>query len=313
MGKILVIGSSNTDLIVKVKSFPAAGETIVGKSFLQAMGGKGANQAVAAHKLGGDVKFITCLGSDANGQNALEYYKKEGLDVSASLIVDDVSSGTAIIFVDDKGENCIVITPGANKMLTSAYIYEVEEDIIASDMVVLQMEIPYAAVKTACELSHRNHKRVLLNVAPACHLDEDLIKKIDILVVNETEAETISGENIVSVGKEAVVDKLLAMGVNTVVLTLGKKGCLLKNNQTVQYVPAFIVETLDSTAAGDTFCGALAAELNRGHDWEEALKFATAASAICVTRLGAQPSIPTETEVHDFLSRNFEPAQNKSV
>ena len=304
--RILIVGSSNTDLIATVKSFPTAGETIVGKSFLQAMGGKGANQAVAAHKLGGDVKFITCLGRDANGQNALKYYKDEGLDVSSSLIIDDVPSGTAIILVDEKGENCIVITPGANKMLSPAYIYKVEEEIAASDMVVLQMEIPYETVKTVCEIAHKNHKKVLLNVAPACQLDEDLIKKIDILVVNETEAETISGEKIEIVGSEAVVDTLLAMGANTVVLTLGKKGCLLKNNQIVLYVPAFMVETLDSTAAGDTFCGALAAELSRDHNWEEALKFAAAASAICVTRIGAQPSIPAEKEVREFLSMNIE-------
>lgn len=303
---ILIVGSSNTDLIATVKSFPTAGETIVGKSFLQAMGGKGANQAVAAHKLGGDVKFITCLGRDANGQNALKCYKDEGLDVSSSLIIDDVPSGTAIILVDEKGENCIVIIPGANKMLSPAYIYKVEEEIAASDMVVLQMEIPYETVKIVCEIAHKNHKKVLLNVAPACPLDEDLIKKIDILVVNETEAETISGEKIETVGSEAVVDTLLAMGANTVVLTLGKKGCLLKNNQIVLYVPAFMVETLDSTAAGDTFCGALAAELSKDHNWEEALKFAAAASAICVTRIGAQPSIPTEKEVREFLSMNIE-------
>jgi ribokinase len=306
MGKILVIGSSNTDLIASVKSFPSVGETIQGKTFLQAMGGKGANQAVAAHKLGGDVKFITCLGRDANGQNALKYYQEEGLDVSSSLIVDDVPSGTAIILVDDKGENCIVITPGANKMLSPAYIYKVEEEIAASDMVVLQMEIPYETVKTVCEIAHKNHKKLLLNVAPACPLDEELIKKVDILVVNETEAETISGEKIETVGREVLVDNLLAMGVDTVILTLGKKGCLLKNSQTVKYIPAFIVETLDSTAAGDTFCGGLAVELSRGNDWEEALKFATAASAICVTRMGAQPSIPSEKEVREFLIRNSE-------
>jgi ribokinase len=217
MGKILVIGSSNTDLIATVKSFPSAGETITGKTFLQAMGGKGANQAVAAHKSGGDVQFITCLGKDANGQNALKYYQEEGLDVSSSLIVDDVPSGTAIILVDEKGENCIVITPGANKMLSPAYIHNVEVEIAASEMVVLQMEIPYETVKTVCEKARKNHKKVLLNVAPACQLDAELIKNIDILVVNETEAETISGEKIETVGEEAVVDKLLAMGIDTVV------------------------------------------------------------------------------------------------
>ncbi len=302
MDKILVIGSSNTDLIGTVKCFPKAGETIIGKSFLQSMGGKGANQAVAAHKSGGDVKFITCLGRDANGQNALKYYNDQGLDVSLSLIVDDTPSGTAIILVDENGENCIIITPGANKMLTSDYIFKVGKAIIESDIVLMQMEIPYSTVETVCELAHKNHKRVMLNVAPACQCSENLMKKIDILVVNETEAEAISGEKIEISGEEVVIDKLLAMGVKSVVLTLGKKGCLLKNSQQVLYVPAFIVEALDSTAAGDTFCGALAAELSKGHDWDDALKFATAASAICVTRMGAQPSIPSEKEILEFLS-----------
>ncbi|MFV0269772.1 MAG: ribokinase [Draconibacterium sp.] len=306
MGKILVVGSSNTDLIATVKNFPTAGETIVGKSFLQVMGGKGANQAVAAHKLGGDVKFITCVGNDANGQNTLQYFRETGLDITSALQVDGVSSGTAIILVDEKGENCIVITPGANNMLSPDYIHKVRSDIVACDMVVLQMEIPYDTVKTVCELAHKQHKKVMLNVAPASRLDTGLMQMIDILVVNETEAETISGEKLDRIGEEAIVNKLLEMGATTVVLTLGKNGCLLKNSKTAHRIPAFLVKALDSTAAGDTFCGALAAELSRGSEWEEALRFATAASAICVTRMGAQPSIPTENEVREFFKKNME-------
>jgi len=303
MLKILVIGSSNTDLIATVKNFPLAGETIEGKTFLQAMGGKGANQAVAAHKLGGDVKFITCLGNDPNGQNALKYYKEQGLDVSSSLVVDSAPSGTAMILVDEKGENCIIITPGANKLLTPEYIQQVEHEIETCDMIVLQMEIPYETVKIVCELAEKYHKRVMLNVAPARQIERDLLGKIDLLIVNETEAETISGQKINKLEEEAVVDSLLGMGAKTVVLTLGKQGCMVKNDQLTMCVPSFFVEAVDSTAAGDTFCGALAAELGRGHDWDEALKFATAASAICVTRMGAQPSIPTEREVREFLTR----------
>lgn len=306
MDKILVVGSSNTDLITTVKNFPEAGETVTGKTFLQAMGGKGANQAVAAHKLGGYVKFVTCLGNDANGKNALKYYQEEGLDVSSILTVDDAPSGTAIILVDEKGENCIVVTPGANNMLSPAYIHEIEKDIAGSDMIVLQMEIPLGTVKTVCELAHNKHKKIMLNVAPARRLDADLIQMIDILVVNETEAETISGEKIDIIGEEAMVDRLLALGAKTVVLTLGKNGCLLKNDREFHSVPAFRVQALDTTAAGDTFCGALAAELSRGNGWEKALYFATAASAICVTRMGAQPSIPTEKEVREFLARNVD-------
>jgi ribokinase len=304
MSRILVIGSSNTDLISKVKKFPNAGETIEGISFLQAMGGKGANQALAAHKLGGDVKFITCLGKDANGKNALKYYEQEGLDVSLSLCIDEAPSGTAMIWVEASGENCIVITPGANRMLTPEYIYKVEEAIAEADIVLLQMEIPYETVKTVCDIASKHHKKIMLNVAPARQVDAELLKMIDILVVNETEAELVSGVKIKDVGKETVVDMLLDKGVKTVVLTLGKQGCYFKDNQMDLFFPALQVDTLDTTAAGDTFCGALAAELSRGHNWKETLQFATAASAICVTRMGAQPSIPAENEVGEFLNRN---------
>lgn len=305
MSKILVIGSSNTDLITTVKYFPAAGETIQGKSFLQAMGGKGANQAVAAHKAGGDVKFITCLGTDPNGQNALTYYKEQGLDVSSSFIVDSAPSGTAVILVDEKGENCIVITPGANNLLGPEYIHQVENVIATCEMVVLQMEIPYDTVKTVCRLAHKLGKTVMLNVAPARPVDSELLMQTDILVVNETEAETISGRKIADEGTDAVIDSLLEMGAKTVVLTLGKQGSLVKSEQIELFVPAFTVKAVDSTAAGDTFCGALAAELSRGHDWAEAMKFATAAAAISVMRMGAQPSIPTEKEVREFLNQTL--------
>jgi ribokinase len=304
MGKIVVVGSSNTDLIAKVKNFPLAGETIEGFRYMQAMGGKGANQAIAAHRLGGGVSFITCLGDDANGQNTLQYYKEEGLDVSSSLIVKGVSSGTAMIFVDENGENCIVITPGANNLLTSDYIEKMEANIANAEIVLLQMEIPYDTVKTVCSLAKKHKKKVILNVAPARELDEEILKNVDILVVNETEAETISGEKIEAVGKEAVIAKLITMGASTVLLTLGKGGCLLKNEHSGISKKAFAVNTLDTTAAGDTFCGALAARLSKGENWDDVLTFASAASALCVTRMGAQPSVPTEKEVLVFLKEN---------
>lgn len=303
MSKIVVIGSSNTDLIAKVKKFPKAGETIKGVSYLQAMGGKGANQAVAAHRLGGAVKFVTSLGKDTNGLNSLGYYKEEGLDVSLSLIVEDSPSGIAMIWVDEKGENSIVIISGANEMLSPGYIHKIEKEILEADLIVLQMEIPYDTVKTVCDIACENNKQILLNVAPARKLDADIIKKTHILVVNETEAEIISGEKMNEIGEQAVVDKLLALGAKSVVLTLGRKGCIMKNESEYHVIPAFKVKSIDSTGAGDTFCGALAAGLNKGRSWKDSLIFASAASAICVTRMGAQPSIPTETEVYDFLRK----------
>jgi ribokinase len=302
MKKILVIGSSNTDLIARVKYFPAPGETIEGLSYMEARGGKGANQALAAHRLGGDVNFITCLGDDSNGQNALEYYKKEGLDVSSAKIVKDTPSGTAIILVDESGENCIVINPGANNRLSPSYIMAVEDKIIESDIIVLQMEIPYETVKIICAFGKKHGKKVILNVAPARELEEDILKNIDILIVNEVEAETISGKTIDVLGKEGIVDKLLSMGPETVILTLGKAGSYIKNRNIEKHIGAFKVEALDTTAAGDTFCGALAARLSKNEDWGNVLTFASAASALCVTKMGAQPSVPTEQEVFDFLN-----------
>jgi ribokinase len=301
MNNILVIGSSNTDLVVRVERFPLTGETIEGRDFLQAMGGKGANQAMAAHRAGGDVTFVTCLGNDLNGQNTFKYYREEGLDVSLSLQVNDVPSGTAMIWVDDQGENCIVITPGANKKLSPDHMLRIEDAIAAAGLVVLQMEIPSNTIETVCDLAWKNKTRVMLNVAPVRAVDHSLFEKIDTLIVNETEAEAISGKKTETDGKEVVADSLLAKGVQTVVLTLGEQGCFFKNRQVSYSVPAFQVSAVDTTGAGDTFCGALAAQLSKGKDWEDALLFATAASAICVTRMGAQPSIPTEKEILKFL------------
>ncbi|MBD0777851.1 ribokinase [Maribacter sp. ANRC-HE7] len=301
---ILVIGSSNTDFIATMKKLPVSGETVIGTSFLQVMGGKGGNQAMAAHRLGGDVQFITCLGKDVNGKNTIEYYKKQKLDVSLSLTVDKVPSGTAMIWVDEKGENRIVVNSGANGKLSPEYIDQLEEVIAKASIVVIQMEIPYGTVKKICEIAHRNNTKILLNVAPACKIDSEIIKMINVLVVNETEAEIISGESIASLGVAAVVDKLRLMGARTVVLTLGKNGCFLKNDETFFRVPAYEVETIDTTAAGDVFCGALAVGLWKKQKWEEILEFATAASALCVMRLGAQPSIPTKSEVDEYLNKN---------
>ena len=304
MKKILVIGSSNTDLIYRVKEFPVAGETIEGLSFLQVMGGKGANQAMAAHRLGGDVAFITSLGNDSNGHHTMEYFRQEGLDVSHAQVVKDIPSGTAMILVDDQGENCIVINAGANGELTPQYVRQVEDQINASDMIVMQMEVPYESVQLVSALCRQYGKRFILNVAPAKMLDPEIVRSTNVLIVNQTEAETISQKSIEVIGQEAMLDELLAMGAEAIVLTLGSKGCLFKNKDQQLFIPAFTVKALDTTAAGDTFCGALAASLGRDMDWEKALTFASAAAALSVTVMGAQPSIPSYEQVIQFLDQN---------
>ena len=302
MGKILIIGSSNTDLITTMKRFPAPGETIEGSGFFTAMGGKGANQAIAALRSGGDASFITSLGTDVNGQTALEYYKQQGLDVSMSLIVDGVPSGTAVIWVNETGENSIVITPGANNKLSPEYIQGLEKAIQEAGLLVMQMEIPYETVSAVCKMAQKYGRKVMLNVAPARKIDEALLQAVEILVVNETEAETITGRKLEEDNVEEMVDLLLSMGPKVVLLTLGDKGCFLKTGNEKYSVPAFKVSPVDTTAAGDTFCGAVAAEYMSGKNWDEILRFATAAAAISVTRMGAQPSIPMQSEVQQFLS-----------
>lgn len=304
MKKILVIGSTNADLIAGVDRFPTGGETLRGNFFLQAMGGKGANQAMAAQRLGGHVKFVTCVGDDDNGRSAIRYYKENGLDVSAAITVNDAPTGTAVILVNASGENCIISTPGANEKLSPGYVERLEEDIRHASHVVLQMEIPLSTIETVCGLARKYSTPIVLNVAPARKISKELLTLIDILVVNENEIEVLSEMAIATVGAEAAIDSLRAVGINTVILTLGEKGSMAKDDRGTYLLPAFQVNAIDTTAAGDTFCGALVAQLSLGVLLKDALKFATAASALCVTRLGAQPSIPSEAEVNEFLNAN---------
>ncbi len=313
MKNILVIGSSNVDLIAKVKDFPLEGETIVAQSFFQAMGGKGANQAMAAHKLGGKVNFITCVGSDPYGKDMLDYFYRNGLNTEGSKIVYGVPSGTAMILINQKGQNCIVITPGANNKLNLDHIRQVRGVIQQADIILLQMEIPYESVKTICKLGHEQGKQIILNVAPAKPLDVATLSYIDVLVVNETEAETITGKTIVRGEEKTIAEELLKKGPTSVVLTMGEEGCIYMDKKTFLEVGIFEVIAKDTTGAGDVFCGAIAAGLSNGNSWEQILEFASAASALCVTVEGAQPSIPTVEEVHRLMKENVTPKANQNT
>jgi len=302
--KIVVVGSSNIDMVALVDHLPAPGETVGNAKFIQANGGKGANQAVAAARLGGDVTFVTSLGNDHFAKALIEQFKNENI-VTKYIIIDPVlSTGTALIFVSSNAENCIAVAPGANASLLPSRISFLESVISTANIVVMQAEIPYETIRQVAFLAKRNGVKVLLNPAPACAIDSDLMQVIDILVVNEIEAEYISGKSIENDTIETVALHLLNQGVKNVVITLGKQGVYLKTQDDFYEVPAFKVTAVDTTAAGDTFCGALAVACAKGKLNVEALQFASAAAAISVTRMGAQPSIPKLEEVVEFIKIN---------
>lgn len=298
MSKILVIGSSNTDLVVKTEHIPEPGETVLGGDFMMAAGGKGANQAVAASRLGGDVAFVAKIGNDMFGKGSIENYKREKMDISRIIIDKNSTSGVALISVDSKAENCIVVAPGANNKITKADI-DASKDLISScEYVLMQLEIPMDIIEYVAGMAHSLGKKIILNPAPAAPLSKDLISKLFLITPNKTESRQITGLNVDTqedISKAA--DALLGMGVENVVITLGTKGSFIKNSTVCQMVPAIKVDAVDTTAAGDTFNGALCVALSEGKSLLEAVKFATKASSISVTRMGAQTSIPYREEI----------------
>jgi ribokinase len=287
---IVVIGSSNTDLVVGVPYIPAPGETILGGDLQTVSGGKGANQAVACARLGGAVTFICRLGDDAYGERARAGFVAEGIDTRFVLTTPNTPSGVALIAVSASGENAIVVAPGANAHLSKTDIHAAEAAFIGADMVVISLEIPDDAVRAAIEVAHQNSIPIILNPAPARHLPADLLAKITYITPNETEADFYGG-----------LEALLAQGVGTVILTQGSNGCTVFNQGDRAHHPAFAVTSIDTVAAGDCFTGALAVELARKQPLSDAIRFASAAAALKVTRTGAQPGLPTRTEVEAFL------------
>ena len=299
--KVVVIGSSNIDMVAQVSHLPAPGETVGDASFMQSLGGKGANQAVAAARLGGSVTFITSLGNDMYAEILKKHFKKEG--ITTDYIIDDVNqpTGTALIFVADSGENCIAVAPGANYSLLPGSIIHFSKVIDEADIIVMQAEIPYETIKRIALLAKQKGKKVLFNPAPACLIDEELMKAIDILVVNELEAAFISGIEYTGNNLEEIALSLLQAGARNAVITLGSQGVYMKNDKEIIQLPGYKVNAIDTIAAGDTFCGALAVICAQREIDRDALSFANAAAAIAVTRSGAQPSIPTLDEVKHFM------------
>ena len=298
---ILVIGSSNTDLVVNVDSIPKPGQTVLGDSFFVNPGGKGANQAVGAARLGKDVSFCCKTGEDDYGRAAKELFAKEGMDTSFVFSTPDHPSGVALIAVDKNGENSIVVASGANMDLLPEDI-----DSIGSfarfDIVLCQLEIPLQTVEYIATKARRDGAKFVLNPAPACKLPDSLLSCVDILTPNETEAEIISGIKVTDTeSAAAAARKIMETGVGQVIVTLGSKGSLLCSDKEQTLVPAFKVRAVDTTAAGDIFNGALCVALSEGKEMVDAIRFASAASSISVTRKGAQASAPYRDEVNRII------------
>jgi ribokinase len=303
--KILVVGSSNTDIVINTDHFPQKGETVIGYGFMTNRGGKGANQAVAASRLGGNVIFVGKLGKDSLGKEAIAALQKEKIDLSYLKITDKVSSGVALITTFPDGDNTIIVNPGANSLLSPNDIRDAETAFTTSKILLMQLEIPVKTLTEAARIAKKYGSYVVLNPAPAPKqpLPKELLKNVDILIPNETEAEQIFG--VTFKDKDSVKQAMVSMeslGVKDVIITMGSKGVLARINGTILGIPACKVEAVDTTGAGDTFCGALCVSLSQGNSMEESIRFANTASSISVTRRGAQMAMPYLNEVKEAVS-----------
>ncbi|MCU0121566.1 ribokinase [Pseudomonas sp. B2M1-30] len=300
---VVVIGSLNMDLVTRAPRLPNGGETLIGHSFATVSGGKGANQAVAAARLGAQVAMVGCVGNDAYGVQLRDALLTEGIDCQAVTTVED-SSGVALIVVDDNSQNAIVIVAGANGAMTPAVIDRFDAVLQAADVIICQLEIPDATVGYALKRGRELGKIMILNPAPASRpLPADWYSSIDYLIPNESEAAALSGLPLDSLAAaERAASHLIAMGAGKVIITLGAQGSLFANGTGFEHCQAPTVKAVDTTAAGDTFVGGFAAALASGKSESEAIRFGQVAAALSVTRAGAQPSIPVLSDVQGFKS-----------
>jgi ribokinase len=300
MANIVVIGSSNTDMVVKTERFPAPGETLLGGVFFMFAGGKGANQAVAAARMGGEVCFVAKVGNDIFGDQAIRGFNDEGIDTGYIDRDETSASGVALITVDARGENEIVVAPGANNLLEESNIWKAHTMIEEAKIVLLQLEVPISTVAFACKKAYKLGRKVILNPAPACALPAEIYSGLYLITPNETEASLLTGIEVTDEDTASkAADKLLSYGVSNVIITLGSKGAYFKNSMTAFVTTTDRVEAIDTTAAGDIFNGALAVFLAEEYNWQEAILLACKAATISVTRMGAQASAPLRSEVQD--------------
>lgn len=299
---IVVVGSSNTDMIIKMPRLPKPGETLIGGSFSTAPGGKGANQAVGAARAGGKVALVARVGEDMFGQQAVEGFLQDGINVDYVFRDKNAPSGVALIFVDEKGENSIGVASGANANLSPSDIEKAKDCIASAGIVLMQLEIPPETVKATAAITAEHGVRLILNPAPARPLDDDLLKNVSILTPNESESELLTGIKVEDEASAARAAQMLQKrGVETVLVTLGSRGAYVAAADYTGIVPAFPVKVEDTTAAGDIFNGVLALSLAENKSIVEATRFASAAAALAVTKLGAQTSAPRRSEIESFL------------
>ena len=300
--KLAVLGSINADHILNLAHFPRPGETVIGKQYTIAFGGKGANQAVAAGRAGADIAFIACLGDDAIGERIRAQLVQDRIDTAPVETVADESTGVAMIFVNGEGENAIGISAGANAALTPACVARHQQVIADASALLMQLESPLESVLAAAKIARAHQTQVILNPAPATQLDDELLALVDMITPNETEAESLTGIAVTGDEEAArAAEALHAKGIATVLITLGRRGVWLSEQGKGQRIPGFTVKAVDTIAAGDTFNGAFITARLEGKSLYDAVRFAHAAAAIAVTRPGAQPSVPWREEIDEFL------------
>ena len=299
MPRVVVIGSANVDFVVATERLPSPGETVTDGTLLVNHGGKGANQAVAARRLGAEVRLIGCVGADASGEAIRAALAAEGIGVDGLATTAEAATGTALICVDARGRNQISVAPGANRQLTADDVQRHAADVAWADVVLCQLEVPVAATRRALELAREAGKPTMLNPAPARDVDPAVWPLVDYLTPNEGEAARFGGR--ADLDPLAAARLLLGRGVGQVIVTLGEDGALVCAAGGHARLPAFRVEAIDTTAAGDAFNGALATALAEGAALEEATRFAMAAGALTCTRRGAQPSLPSRAEVDELI------------
>ncbi|PIJ48325.1 ribokinase [Erwinia sp. OLTSP20] len=303
-GKLAVLGSINADHILNLPQFPRPGETVIGKHYQIAYGGKGANQAVAAGRAGADVTFIACIGCDDIGSQMREQFRCDGIKVDAIDEVEDEATGVALIYVNGEGENAIGIYAGANRALTPERVSKRQQIIAEADALLIQLESPLESVQLAAEIAVKNGSKVILNPAPATRLSDQFLALIDIITPNETEAQILTGIVVNDDQSAASAAQLLHQkGIPTVIITLGSRGVWLSEQGRGKRIAGFKVDAVDTIAAGDTFNGALITALLESQSMDNAILFAHAAAAIAVTRSGAQSSVPRRQEIDRFLQQ----------